>query len=202
MLKVGVLASGRGSNLAALLQCYQDKSISAKVMVVISDSPEAQALVKARKQKIPAFHMDPGDYPTKAEYNLAIVERLQEYGVKLVVLAGYMRILHPLFLESFPNRVINIHPSLLPAFPGLHAQAQALNYGVKYSGCTVHFVDPGMDTGPIIAQAVVPVLPNDDENLLAQRILKEEHKLLPQVVGWFAEGKIELKGRQVLVERK
>lgn len=199
MLKVGVLASGRGSNLFALLQKCNSKRISAQIVVVLADNSQAKALTIAEEHKIPAIYVNPKAYSSKAEYNLALVQRLKSYGVELVVLAGYMRILDHNFLQAFPNKVINIHPSLLPAFPGLNAQGQALKYGVKYAGCTVHYVDGGMDTGPIIAQAVVPVLPEDTEEGLAKRILVEEHKLLPKVVGWIAAGKVKLKGNQVVV---
>ncbi|HHU31421.1 MAG: phosphoribosylglycinamide formyltransferase [Zhaonellaceae bacterium] len=199
MLKVGVLASGRGSNLEALLKQCANKKIAAQVVVVISDKAEAKALAKADEYNVPAFFIDPKVYSSKTEYNRALISKLKNFKVDLVVLAGYMRILDPLFIEAFPGKVINIHPSLLPAFPGLNAQGQALTGGVKYSGCTVHFVDEGMDTGPIIAQAVVPVLPEDTVEVLAQRILAEEHILLPKVVNWIAQGRVKLKGRQVVI---
>lgn len=198
MLRLGVLASGRGSNLEALLKSCDKSKNGARIAVVLTDNPKAKALTIAQEYNVPAFFVDPKAC-SKAEFNQSLVSRLKTYDVDLVVLAGYMRILDSGFIQAFSGKVINIHPSLLPAFPGLNAQRQALTSGVKYSGCTVHYVDEGMDTGPIIAQAVVPVLPEDTEEELAQRILAEEHILLPKVVDWIAEGKVRLQGRKVII---
>lgn len=200
MLKVGVLASGRGSNLQALLEAAAAGSLGAEIAVVLSDRAGAPALDRAKKRAVPAEYLSPDDYLGKEAYDCKLVERLKAYEVELVVLAGYMRLVTAQLLEAFPERIINIHPALLPAFPGLNAQAQALEYGVKYSGCTVHLVDGGIDSGPIIAQAVVPVKQEDTVETLAERILHQEHLLLPQVVRWFAQGKIRVAGRKVFVE--
>lgn len=200
MLKVGVLVSGRGSNLQALLEAARDGSLGAEIVLVLSDRAEAQALLRAGDFGVPAEYVAPQNFNTKDAYDQALVEKLKARGVELVVLAGYMRLLTSTFLAAFPERVINIHPSLLPAFPGLNAQAQAVEYGVKYSGCTVHFVDERMDGGPIIAQTAVPVKQDDDAESLARRILEEEHRLLPQVVRWIARGKVRVIGRRVLVD--
>lgn len=183
-LKLGVLASGRGSNLQALIDAAYFEEIGAEIMVVISDNPDAKALERARNADIPAVCIECKKYRTKLTPDIekTYVETLKSYNVDLVVLAGFMRVLHDPFLKAFPGRIINIHPSLLPAFPGLNAQKQALEYGVKYSGCTVHFVDRTVDGGKIIKQRVVPVLPCDTEELLSARILDEEHKLLPEAV--------------------
>lgn len=199
-MKVGVLVSGRGSNLEALLKAQQEGSLGAEIVIVLSDNPQAQALEKAKKYGVQAQYVAPCG--TRDDYDQALVERLKAHGVELVVLAGFMRLVGGKFLKAFPERVINIHPSLLPAFPGLKAQEQAVKYGVKYSGCTVHFVDEGLDSGPIIAQAVVPVAPEDDGESLAQRILAEEHRLLPRVVRLLAQGKVRLEGRKVVIHDK
>ncbi|MDN5347824.1 MAG: phosphoribosylglycinamide formyltransferase 1 [Clostridia bacterium] len=199
LLRVGVLASGRGSNLEAILKACRRGEIKAEVVIVLSDNPEARALKIAREYGIKALYLDPAAYPSRQAYDLAMAGELEAAGVELVALAGFMRLLSPAFLERFPQRVINIHPALLPAFPGLNAQRQAWEYGVKFSGCTVHFVDAGVDTGPIIAQAVVPVLPDDTPETLAERILAEEHRLYPQVIGWLAEGRVKLEGRRTMV---
>ncbi|MDS1029011.1 phosphoribosylglycinamide formyltransferase [Bacillota bacterium LX-D] len=199
MLKVGILVSGRGSNMVALLEAAKKREIDAEIALVLSDNQTAPALKKAQKYGVKAEYVSPENYASREEYDLALVEKLKAYGVELVVLAGYMRLVTPQFLAAFPNKVVNIHPALLPAFPGLHVQAKAVEYGVKYSGCTVHFVDAGMDSGPIIAQAVVPVEDDDNEDTLAERILQEEHRLFPQVVGLIAQGKVTIVGRKVKI---
>lgn len=201
-MKVGVLVSGRGSNLEALLRAQQDGNLGAEIVVVLSDNPQAPALAKAQKHGVKAEALAPQGFKTREEYDQALVAKLRAHQVELVVLAGYMRLVTRRFLAAFPGKVINIHPSLLPAFPGLKAQEQAVRYGVKFSGCTVHFVDEGMDSGPIIAQAVVPVEPGDDGESLARRILAEEHRLLPRVVRLLAQGKIRLEGRKVIVDEE
>jgi phosphoribosylglycinamide formyltransferase-1 len=172
-------------------------TIPGQVAVVISDNPDAYALQRAKDANIPAFCVDPSGFNTKEDYEEKISNLLKEYGVQLVCLAGYMRLVGPVMLKEFANRIINIHPALLPAFPGLHAQEQAWNYGVKYSGCTVHFVDEGMDTGPIILQSVVPVMQDDTPASLAERILEQEHIIYPEAVRLFLEGRLRIKGRKV-----
>lgn len=198
-LRLAVLASGRGSNFEALQNEIDNRGLPAVVRVLISDREMAPVLEKARLRGIPARHINPGQFTDRQAYEQELVRVCEEYGAKLVVLAGYMRILGETFVGSFPGKVINIHPALLPSFPGLNAQRQALEYGVRFSGCTVHFVDLGVDTGPIILQAVVPVNPGDDEESLSQRILQQEHRILPQAVRLIAEGRLELKGRQVTI---
>ncbi|MGI6649123.1 MAG: phosphoribosylglycinamide formyltransferase [Bacillota bacterium] len=197
LLRLAVLASGRGSNLQAIIDSIKNGTLAAQVVVVISDNPEALALERARQEGIPAVSLRPAEYSTKNEYEQRLVEVCEDSQADLVVLAGYMRILGSTFLKRFPNRVVNIHPALLPSFPGLHAQRQAIEYGVRFSGCTVHFVDEGMDTGPIILQAVVPVQANDTEETLAERILVQEHQLYPQALNLIARGLIQIEGRRV-----
>ncbi|BCV22499.1 phosphoribosylglycinamide formyltransferase [Moorella sp. Hama-1] len=199
-LPIGILVSGRGSNMEAIADAIEAGEVPARIQVVISDRPQARALDLARQRGLKALSLEPGPFPSRQAYDRALAAALKEGGVELVVLAGFMRLLSQDFLDQFPGRVINIHPALLPAFPGINAQRQALEYGVKYSGCTVHFVDAGTDTGPIIAQAVVPVRDDDTPEALAARILAEEHRLYPQVIKWIAEGRVELRGRRVMVK--
>lgn len=201
MLKLGVLASGRGSNLQAILDNIDSGSLDARVVVVISDNADAMALEKARRQSIPAVHIEPSDFASKVEYEKRVVAVLKEYRTDLVILAGYMRIVGRVLLDAYSQRILNIHPSLLPSFPGLEAQKQALEYGVKVSGCTVHFVDRGMDTGPIIIQAAVPVLEGDTVESLSTRILAEEHRIYSQAIQWYAEGRLRIEGRRVVIEK-
>jgi len=202
MMKIGVLVSGRGSNLQALLDACQRRELQAEVTVVISDQPGALALERARAAAVPAYFVNPKEYGDKAAYEEEICRLLRKHQVELVVLAGYMRLVGSTLLTAFPERIINIHPSLLPAFPGLEAQRQAWEYGVKISGCTVHFVDAGLDSGPIILQAAVPVEEGDSAADLAARILKEEHKLLPRAVNLIAQGRVKIEGRKVLIEQQ
>jgi len=196
-IKLAVLVSGRGSNLQAIIDNIEKGALSAEIAVVISDQADAYALERARKHKIPAVHIDAKKHKTRDAYDAALVGELKKRTVDLVCLAGFMRIVTPVLIKAFPNRILNIHPSLLPAFPGLHVQKKALNHGVKFSGCTVHFVDEGVDTGPIIIQAVVPVLDNDTENSLSERILKQEHKIYSRAIQLFAEGRLTIEGRHV-----
>ncbi|HHW42283.1 phosphoribosylglycinamide formyltransferase [Desulfofundulus thermobenzoicus] len=198
-LRLGVLASGRGSNLQAIMDAIDGGRLPAEVAVVISDYADARALERARSRNIPAFHINPAAFPHKGDYEEAVVDTLKKHAVDLVCLAGYMRLVGAAMLEAFPNRIMNIHPALLPAFPGLHAQQRALEYGVRYSGCTVHFVDEGMDTGPIILQAVVPVLPDDTPETLADRILEQEHRIYPEAIALFAAGRLEIRGKRVYI---
>jgi phosphoribosylglycinamide formyltransferase 1 len=197
-MKVGVLASGGGTNLQSLIDNWQQGALApAELVVVGANVPGCLALERAQKAGITTFVLSHKAFTERAEFDRALVAELRRYGVEMVVLAGFMRVLTPAFLDCFPHRVINIHPALLPAFPGTHGQKQAIDYGVKIAGCTVHFVDAGTDTGPIIAQAAVPVLPDDDEDSLRQRILGEEHRLLPAVVHAVAAGQVTVDGRRV-----
>lgn len=199
-LKIGVLVSGRGSNLQAIIDNIVNGSLPAEIAVVISDQAEAYALERARKHNIPAVPVSPRGYGNKREeYDALLVKELQKRNVELVCLAGFMRIITPALIKPFPDRIMNIHPALLPAFPGLHVQKKALEHGVKFSGCTVHFVDEGMDTGPIVIQAVVPVLDNDTEAGLSERILEQEHKIYSRAIRLFAEGRLRIEGRRVFV---
>ena len=200
-LQLGVLASGNGSNLQAIIDAIEAGKLNADIQVVLSDRPDAYALVRAEKHKIRCLPVHPSNYRTREEYDSMVAELLDEFNVDIVVLAGYMRIVTKELLDKFPKRVINIHPALLPAFPGLHGQKQAFDYGVKYSGCTVHFVDEGMDSGPIIAQRVVPVFDDDTEETLTERILEQEHQVFPEVLQWISEGKVHFQGRKVLVDK-
>jgi phosphoribosylglycinamide formyltransferase-1 len=199
LLRVGVLASGRGSNLQAILDACERGAIPAEVAVVVSDRAEATALDRARARGVPALVLNPKDQTSRGAYDLALVELLGRHEVDLVCLAGFMRILGPGIIRPLRGRVMNIHPSLLPAFPGLAAQRQALEHGVRVSGATVHFVDDGVDTGPIIVQDAVPVLPDDTEETLAARILTVEHRLYPEAIRLFAEGRLRIEGRRVIV---
>jgi phosphoribosylglycinamide formyltransferase-1 len=195
-LKVGVLISGRGSNLQALIAAGADPAYPAEIVTVISNRPEAQGLARAASAGIPRHVIAD---PDRAAFAAAANRLLREAQVELVALAGFMRILDPGFVEAWSDRMINIHPSLLPAFPGLHPQRQALAAGVKFSGCTVHFVRVAVDTGPIIAQAAVPVEDDDDEDRLATRILAAEHRLYPLAVRLYAEGRLRIDGNRVAI---
>ena len=200
-LRIGVLVSGRGSNLQALIDSIRAGRLDAEIVLVVSDVQDAFALDRARRAGIEARYIEPGPRRSRlsedAEAHLA--DALDAAGVDLVALAGFMRILSPAFVRRFKLRMLNIHPSLLPSFPGLHVQKQALEYGVKFSGCTVHFVDEGVDSGPIIIQAAVPVLDSDTEDALADRILREEHRIYTEAIKLFAEGRLRIEGRRVSV---
>ncbi len=199
-VRIGVLVSGRGSNLQAIIDNIGKGLLPAEIAVVISDQPDAYSLERARKHNIPVIHISSKGYRGKRdEYDALLVKELQKSTVELVCLAGFMRIITPTLIRAFPNRILNIHPALLPAFPGLHVQKAALEHGVRFSGCTVHFVDEGMDTGPIIIQAVVPILDNDTEDSLSDRILKQEHKIYSRAIQLYAEGRLKIEGRRVLV---
>ena len=199
-LAVGVLVSGRGSNLQALLDASAAPDFPARVVVVISDRETAPALDRARAAGVEALWLNPKEFVSREEFDAALVRELDKRQVGLVCNAGFMRILSRVYLDAFAGRALNIHPSLLPAFPGLHAQRQALEHGVKVAGATVHFVDEGLDSGPIVLQAAVPVLPGDTEEMLSARILVEEHRLYPAAVRLFAEGRLELAGRRVSIK--
>ena len=209
MIRLGVLASGGGTNLQALLDACAARRIDAEVALVLSNLPGAGALERAGLAGVASACLPSKGVADRAAYDEAVVARLDQARVDLVCLAGYMRLVTPGFLRAFgPSaasrgcpRVVNIHPALLPSFPGLHAARQALAAGVKVSGCTVHFVDEGTDTGPVIAQAAVPVLDGDTEATLAARILEQEHRLYPQAIQWIAEGRLSLAGRTVRLDR-
>lgn len=198
-IKVGVLISGSGTNLQAIIDRSERGELDAEVVCVISNRADAFGLERARKHGIASIHLDHKSFSGRSDYDDELVRTLRKFKVELVVLAGFMRIVTPTLLDAFPNRVMNIHPALLPAFPGLDAQKQTLEYGAKVSGCTVHFVDSGTDTGPIIMQSVVPVLEGDTEATLAERIHFEEHKLYPAAIQLFAEGRLKVAGRRVII---
>jgi len=190
MITLGVLISGGGTNLQAVLDAVATRRLDARVAVVISNIASAGGLERAKKAGVETLVIDHKKYPDRAAFDAELVRALRERGVEYVVLAGFMRLVTETFLGAFPMRVVNVHPALLPAFPGTDGQGQALRYGARVAGCTVHFVDSGTDTGPIIAQAVVPVLQEDDEEALKKRILAQEHLLLPKVLQWIAEGRV------------
>jgi phosphoribosylglycinamide formyltransferase-1 len=201
-LRVGVLASGRGSNFRALAEAAGRGRMPAAVVVLITDRPGAGALAIARELGVEALVLEPRAHPSREAHEKAVIAALEERRVGLVCLAGYMRLLGAGFVAHFAGRLLNIHPSLLPAFPGLHPQRQALAHGVRISGATVHFVDEGVDTGPVVLQAAVPVMADDTEDSLADRILAEEHRLYPEAVRLFALGALEIRGRRVEIEER
>jgi len=198
-LAIGVLASGRGSNLQAIMDAIENGQLDAKIAIVISDKKDAKALERAKAAKVKSLFINPKDFKSREDYEKNVVDALKEANVGLVVLSGYMLILGKPLLSAFKNKIINIHPALIPSFPGLHAQKQAVDFGVRVSGCTVHFVDESLDAGPIILQSAVPVLQNDSEGSLSERILKEEHRILPEAVRLFSEGRLKLEGRRVRI---
>lgn len=197
MMRVGVLASGSGSNFQSLVDALTDEDSPARVELLVCNVPGARVLDRAAAAGVPSRLIDHRKFASRDAYDAHLVEALRERQIELVCLAGYMRLVSPAFLAAFPHRVLNIHPALLPSFPGLHAARQALQAGVKLTGCTVHFVDEGTDTGPIIAQAAVPVLPDDDEQRLITRINQQEHRLYPAVVKALARGQVTISGRTV-----
>ncbi len=199
-LKLAVLASGGGTNLQSIIDRCEQGTLDASIELVVSNNPGAGALQRAEAAGIRTACIDHRTFSRREDFDRAVVAVLQESGAELIVLAGFMRIITEPFLCAFPQRIINIHPALLPAFPGLHVQQKALDYGAKFSGCTVHFVDGGVDTGPIIAQAVVPIFDNDTEESLAARILQQEHKIYPQVIQWFAEKRVIIEQRRVKIK--
>jgi phosphoribosylglycinamide formyltransferase-1 len=199
-LKVGVLISGRGSNMAALMEAARAPDYPAEIACVVSNVASAPGLGIARNAGVATAAISHKEFPDRESFDRVVSAELERHGVELVALAGFMRIQSPWFPERWKERMLNIHPSLLPAFPGLRVQQQAIDAGVRISGCTVHFVTADLDAGPIIAQAAVPVLPDDTAETLAQRILRQEHRLYPQVVRWFAEGRISLAGGRVMVK--
>ncbi len=198
-IRLGALASGGGSNVQSIIDHIESKRLDAQISILLSDNPEAGVLKRAERHGIPRKVIRPAAFEKRAEHDRAMIHALQQRDVELVILAGYMRIISPEFVQAFPNRIMNIHPALLPAFPGVHVQQKAAVYGVRFSGCTVHFVDEGMDTGPIILQAVVPVVPGDTGETLGARILKQEHRLYPEAVRLYSEGRLRVEGRHVLI---
>lgn len=199
MVSIGVLVSGSGTNLQSIIDAIEGGGLSASIRVVISNKPDAYALERAKKHGIKTAVVRVKDFPSRESYDTEVLRLLREHGVELVVLAGFMRLISSVLLEGYPMRIINIHPSLLPSFPGLEVQKAALEHGVKFSGCTVHFVDGGLDSGPIIIQAAVPVKDEDTVESLSKRILAEEHRIYPQAIQLFSEGRLEIRGRRVFV---
>jgi len=196
---LGILVSGSGSNLQAIIDNIEAGRLDAEIAIVISNVADAYALERCRRHGLPCTVIDHRRFSTREDFDRQLITELNLRGVELVIMAGFMRILSPQFLAAFPMRIMNIHPALLPSFPGLHVQKKAVEYGVRFSGCTVHFADGGVDTGPIIIQAVVPVHDTDDENTLAARILREEHRIYSQAIQWYAEGRLEIRGRRVFL---
>ncbi len=199
LLTLGVLASGRGSNFQSILDSIEAGFLPARIAVLISDNPGAQALERAASRGIETLVFKPSDFQDKDAYYSHIAANLKKRDVDLVILAGFMRVVGKALIEQYQNKIMNIHPALLPSFPGLHGQKQAVDYGVKISGCTVHFVDEGVDTGPIIIQAAVPVYHDDTEETLSERILRQEHKIFPYAIKLYAEGKLSIDGRKVSI---
>ena len=199
MIRIAVLVSGRGSNLQVIIDSIENGYLHAQISIVISDIEDAYALVRAKKHGIKVVHIDPGKFASKGLYETEVLEVLNSHNVQLVLLAGYMKILGKTLLNAYKNRILNIHPALLPAFPGLHAQEQAFKHGVKVAGCTVHFVDEGLDGGPIILQKCVEVKEDDTAQTLAERILEQEHKIYPEAVKLFIENRLRIEGRKVKI---
>lgn len=199
-LPIGVLISGGGTNLQAIIDAIESGKLDAKIEVVLSNKADAYGLERARKHGIPTDVLNHKNFSTREAFDQAVVASLGARGVELVVLAGFMRLLSPVFIKAYSNRIMNIHPALLPAFPGLNVQQRAVDHGARFSGCTVHFVNEECDEGPIIMQAVVPVLPDDTGETLAARILIQEHRIYPRAIQLYAEGRLKVIGRKVLVQ--
>jgi len=200
MVNLGILVSGSGSNLQAIIDNIEAGRVDAKIKIIVSNVPDVLALERAKKHGIPSLVICHKEFKKREDYDQKLVEVLKAHGVELVVLAGFMRVVTSVLLRAFPMRVMNIHPALLPSFPGTHVWQAEVDYGVKFAGCTVHFVDEGTDTGPIIVQAVVPVYDDDTGEALSARILKQEHKVYSQAIQLYAEGRLEIKGRRVLTK--
>jgi phosphoribosylglycinamide formyltransferase-1 len=204
VLRVAVLASGRGSNLQAVIDAIEAGTVQAKIVVIISNKKDAPALERAHRHGLSARFIDPKPYAGRPDsreaYDRELLDVLKQHDVELVLLAGYMKIVTTVLVEVFTNRMMNIHPSLLPSFPGLDVQKKAIEWGCKLAGCTVHFVTEGVDEGPIILQAAVPILDDDSPESLAGRILEQEHKIYPRAVQLFAEGRLRVEGRRVFIE--
>ena len=196
---IAIFLSGRGSNFMAIHDAILSGKINAEIGVVFSNKKDAQGLQIASERGLPILHLNPKEYDSRESYETDIIDELKKRNIDLICLAGYMKILSPLLCIEYTNKIINIHPALLPSFPGLHVQQKAIDWGVRYSGATVHFVTPDVDMGPIILQAVVPVLQDDTEETLSARILIEEHKIYPESVSLYFEGKIEIRDRKVFI---
>ena len=201
-MKIGMMASGRGSNFQSIIDNVESGYIKAEIAVLITDNPDAYALERAAKHRIESLVISPKEFPDRNAYYGSIAGEFERRNVGLVVLAGFMRVVGKSLIDMFRNRIINIHPALLPSFPGLNGQKQAMDYGVRISGCTVHFVDEGVDTGPVIIQAAVPVYADDSEESLSERILKQEHTILPLAIKHFVDGTVKVEGRKVIVSGK
>jgi len=199
-LSLAVLISGGGTNLQAIIDAIETRALDAKIQFVLSNKADASGLARAQKHGIPTEVLDHKAYPNREAYDHAVVDLLRGRGVELVVLAGFMRLLSPVFINAYSNRIMNIHPALLPSFPGLHVQKKAVEHGVRFAGCTVHFVNEECDEGPIIIQAVVPVFPDDTDETLAARILKQEHRIYVRAIQLYAEGRLHVNGRRVFVD--
>jgi len=199
-VKLGVLISGTGSNLQAIIDAILRGDLKAEIRLVISNRPDAQGLERARRHGIETMVLEHRTFPSREDFDRAILAALRDHSVELVALAGFMRLLSSVMLDAFAGRIMNIHNSLLPSFPGIHGPKDAIEYGVKIAGCTVFFVTPGVDVGPVIVQAAVPVLPGDDEQLLAARILQQEHRIFPHAISLFQQGRLEIQGRHVIVK--
>jgi phosphoribosylglycinamide formyltransferase 1 len=197
---IGVLISGSGTNLQSIIDAIEAKELDAKIQVVLSNRIDAYGLGRAKKHGIPVEVLDHKRFSNREAFDQAVVDILRAREVELVVLAGFMRLLSPVFVGAYSNRIMNIHPALLPAFPGLHVQKKAVEHGVRFSGCTVHFVNEECDEGPIIIQAVVPVFPEDTEESLASRILEQEHRIYPRAIQLYSEGRLRIEGRKVFVD--
>lgn len=197
---IGVLISGSGTNLQSIIDAIEAKELDAKIQLVLSNRADAYGLVRAKKHGIPIEVLDHKRFSSREDFDRAVVDILRAREVELVVLAGFMRLLSPVFVRAYSNRIMNIHPALLPAFPGLHVQKKAVEHGVRFSGCTVHFVNEECDEGPIIIQAVVPVFPEDTEDSLASRILEQEHRIYPRAIQLYSEGRLRIEGRKVFVD--
>lgn len=198
-MNFAVVASGRGSNLQTIIKAIEEGAISARLSVVISDKKDAYALERAKQAGIPNVHINPKDFPDRESFDRAVVEVLKKYGADFVVLAGYMRLVSNFFLEQYPQKILNIHPSLLPSFKGMHAIKEAFDHGVKVTGPTVHFVAEGMDDGPIILQEPVDITSHDTLESLEEKIHKAEHRIYPQAIELFVRGKLRVEGRRVII---
>ena len=198
-IPIGVLLSGGGTNLQAIIDAIEQDRLDADIRTVVSNRETAYGITRARNHGIPTTVINHRGHASREAYDRVVVDHLKGQDVELVVLAGFMRLLSPLFIQSFPDRIMNIHPALSPSFAGLHGQKQAFEYGVRFAGCTVHFVSEGCDEGPVIIQAVVPVLPDDTEETLAQRILAQEHRIYPHAIQLYSEGRLVVEGRKVRV---
>jgi phosphoribosylglycinamide formyltransferase-1 len=199
-IKLGVLISGTGTNLQAIIDAILRGDLKAEIRIVISNRRDAQGLERARRHGIATSVIEHRKFPTREDFDRAVLAALRDRGVELIALAGFMRLFSSVMLDAFPGRIMNIHNSLLPSFPGIHGPKDAIDYGVKIAGCSVFFVTPGVDTGPIIVQAAVPVLPGDDEDRLAARILQQEHRIFPYAIRLFQEGRLEIDGRKVIIK--